>query len=93
MAKTVKIAPDLEEIKREGNVLSCEFNNMHIKWAIADDCSDMDEDTEQTLKKWLQAGIAMSGKMWQLPFFLNKNLPFASEVYVNGEKVDYPKED
>jgi len=53
MAKTVKIAPDLEEIKREENVFSCEFNGMAIRWAIADDCKNMSSDTEQNLKKWL----------------------------------------
>lgn len=91
MAKTVKIAPDLDEIRREGNVFICSFNNMHIKWAIADDCSDMSEETEVNLKTWLQQAIGFSGKMWQVPWLLNDNLPFSSEVYVNGEKVEYPK--
>lgn len=88
----IKIAPDIEEIKREANVLSCEFNGMAIKWCIGDDCSDMDEQTEQALKEWLQSAIAMSGKTWQLPYVLNKNLPFPSIVYVNGKTVEYPKE-
>lgn len=92
MAIEVKIAPELDEIKREGNVFSCEFNGMAIRWCIAADCSDMSEKDEENLKKWLQNAIGFSGKMWQLPYLLNKNLPFASEVYVNDEKVDYPKE-
>lgn len=92
MATTIKIAPDLEDIRRTGNVFECEFNGMAIKWAIADDCLDMDSDDETTLKKWLQSAIGFSGKMWQVPYLLNQNLPFASEVYVNGNKVDYPKE-
>ena len=92
MAKIIKIAPDLEEIKREENVFSCEFNNMAIRWAIAADCKNMSADTEQNLKKWLQNAIGFSGKLWQLPYLLNKNLPFSSEIYVNDEKVDYPKE-
>lgn len=92
MAIEVKIAPDLDEIKREGNVFSCEFNGMAIRWCIAADCSDMSEKDEENLKKWLQNAIGFSGKMWQVPYLLNKNLPFASEVYVNDEKVDYPKE-
>lgn len=92
MAKTIKIAPDLEEIRREGNVFECDFNEMHIKWTIAMDCKDMSDENELTLKRWLQTAIAMSGKMWQVPWALNKNLPFASEVYVNDKIVEYPKE-
>jgi hypothetical protein len=92
MAETIKIAPDLDEIRREGNVFSCEFNGMAIRWAIAADCSDMSDEDEATLKKWLQGAIGMSGKLWQVPWMLNKNLPFGSEVYVNGNKVDYPKD-
>lgn len=88
----VKIAPDLEEIKRDGNVFSCEFNGMAVRWCVATDCENMSADTEAKLKQWLQTVIGMSGKMWQVPFLLNKNLPFASEVYVNGEKVNYPKD-
>ena len=92
MAKTIKIAPDLDEIKREGNVFSCEFNNMAIRWCIAADCRNMDTEAESKLKEWMQTAIGMSSKLWQVPYQLNKYLPFASEVYVNGEKVDYPKE-
>jgi len=73
---TIKIAPDLGEIRRNGNVFECDFNSMHIKWVIAYDCSDMDADTEKNLKKWLQNAIGMSGKMWQVPYALNKGLPF-----------------
>ena len=92
MAEEIKIAPNLEEIERKANVFACEFNNMKIQWALADDCSDMDEETELNLKKWLQNAIGLSSKMWQVPFILNKHLPFASELYINGDRVDYPKE-
>lgn len=92
MAIEVKIAPDLEEIKREGNVFETDFNNMHIKWVIAMDCKDMSDKDEENLKKWLQNAIAMSSKLWQVPFLLNKNLPFPSTVYVNDKEVEYPKE-
>ena len=91
MSIEIKLAPDLEEITREGNVFSCEFNNMNIKWCIAHDCNDISKKDEENLKMWLQNAIAFSGKTWQLPFLLNQNLPFTSEVYVNGEKVEYPK--
>lgn len=91
MAMEIKIAPELDEIKREGNVFECDFNNMRIKWAIAADCSAMDEVTEKNLKQWLQNAIAMSGKMWQVPYLLNKHLPFPSTVYVDGKEVEYPK--
>lgn len=92
MATEIKIAPDLDEIKREGNVFTVDFNGMHIKWCIGDDCSDMDEHGERMLKDWLQSAIGMSGKLWQVPWILNKQLPFPSTVYVNGKEVDYPKE-
>lgn len=92
MAIEVKIAPELDEIKREGNVFETDFNNMHIKWVLAYDGNKIGISDEVNLKKWLQNAIGFSGKMWQVPYLLNKNLPFASEVYVNDEKVDYPKE-
>jgi hypothetical protein len=89
MAIEVKIAPDLEEITRQGNVFECDFDDMHIKWAIAADCRDMSEKNETNLKQWLQSAIGMSGKRWQIAWLLNKNLPFKSEVYINGKKVEY----
>jgi hypothetical protein len=92
MAIVVKIAPDLDEIKREGNVFECDFNKMHIKWVIAMDCKELGISDEITLKKWLQNAIGMSGKMWQVPYALNKGLLFPSEVYVNDKKVEYPKD-
>ena len=92
MAIEVKIAPDLDEIEREQNVFECDFNGMHIKWIVAMDCKELGISDEANLKKWLQNAIGMSGKMWQVPYLLNKQLPFPSEVYVNGEKVDYPKD-
>ena len=88
----IKIAPDLDEIKRKGNVFECDFNGMHIKWVIAMDCSDMSEKNETNLKQWLQNAIAMSSKLWQVPWGLNKGLPFPSTVYVNDKEVEYPKE-
>ncbi len=89
--KTIKIAPSADEIRREGNVFLTEFNGMAIKWVLPPDYADMDDEDEQTLKDWLSTAIAMSGKMWQVPYQLNQHLPFKSEVYVNGERVEYPK--
>lgn len=88
----IKIAPDLEEITRDNNIFSCDFNNMHIDWCIADDCNDMTAKTEETLKKWLQTTIALSSKLWQVPYLLNKNLPFPSTIKINGDIVEYPKD-
>ena len=65
---------------------------MSIRWCLAADCRDMSDEDETNLKKWLQNAIGMSGKTWQLPWYLNKNLPFASEVYVNDKIVEYPKD-
>ena len=92
METEIKIAPDLDEIKRKGNVFECDFNGMHIKWVIAYDCKELGISDEANLKKWLQNAIGMSGKMWQVPWVLNKQLPFPSTVYVNDKEVDYPKE-
>lgn len=89
--RTIKIAPGSEEITRNGNVFSCEFNNMKIRWEIEADCNEMDEETENKLKKWLSCGIAMSGKLWQLPYMLNDKLPFSSKIFVNDKEVEYPK--
>ena len=92
MAQEIKIAPDLDEIKREGNVFECDFNGMHIKWVLAYDGNKIGISDEETLKQWLQNAIGLSGKLWQVPYALNKGLPFPSTVYVNGEEVEYPKE-
>lgn len=92
MAIEVKMAPDLDEIKRKGNVFECDFNDMHIKWVVALDCSDLDEHGERILKDWLQTTIGLSSKMWQVPWVLNKQLSFPSTVYVNGKEVEWPKE-
>lgn len=88
----IKIAPDLDEIKRKENVFECDFNGMHIKWVIAYDCKKLGISDEANLKKWLQNAIGMSGKLWQVPWVLNKQLPFPSTVYVNDKEVEYPKE-
>ena len=87
----IKIAPDLDEIRREGNVFECDFNKMHIKWIVAYDGNKIGISDEASLKKLLQAAIALAGKMWQVAWTPNNNLPFASELYVNDEKVEYPK--
>lgn len=89
--KTIQIAPCADEITRVGNVFSCDFNKMHIEWNIEADCNDMNEDNERKLKDWLSMAIAMSGKLWQVPYLLNANLPFPSKIYVNGNEIDYPK--
>lgn len=87
---TIKIAPDLEEITRENNVFSCEFNNKKIRWCIAYDCNNLSEENETNLKKWLQNAIALSGKAWQIAYLLNNNgLPFSSDIFINGYKVEY----
>ena len=87
----IKIAPSADEITRASNVFKCHFNGMDIEWHIEADCSDMNEDNERKLKDWLSMAIAMSGKLWQVPYLLNANLPFASKIYVNNNEVDYPK--
>ncbi len=91
MANEIKIAPDLDKIRREGNVFECEFNGMKIRWCIGDDCSDITDEEEHILKQWLQTAIALAGKMWQVPYLLNNNLSFPSKVYVNGKEVEFPK--
>lgn len=92
MTKTIKMAPDLEEIKRDGNVFYVEFNGMRIKWVLDYKPENIGISDEAALKKWLQTAIGMSGKTWQVPYLLNKHLPFGSEVYVNDEVIDYPKD-
>jgi len=88
--ETVKIAPDADEISVDGNVFYCTFNGMDIEWHVDYDVANNDGDIDK-LKEWLSSAIAMSGKMWQVPYLLNNNLPFSSEIYINGEKVDYPR--
>lgn len=85
--ETVKIAPDLSEITRKGNVFACKFNGMRFRWCIAEDCSCMNTEKENRLKQCLQAAIAMSDKCWQVRSALNQSLPFASKLYVDDKEV------
>lgn len=85
-----KIAPNLEEITRNGNVFECDFNNMHFKWVIAWDCSSMSDKNEGILKQWLQNAIGFASKTWQIAYCLNNGgLPFSSDLYINDKKVKY----
>lgn len=88
--ETVKIAPDADEISVDGNVFYCTFNGMDIEWHVDYDVANNDDDIDK-LKEWLSSAIAMSGKIWQVPYLLNNNLPFSSEIYINEKKVDYPR--
>ena len=85
----IKIAPSVEEITRENNVFSCEFNGMRIKWIICADFNNIAEDAEKNLKNWLCNAIGFSSKIWQVPLILNKHMPFKSEVYINDNLVTY----
>lgn len=86
----IKIAPSREEITRTDNVFTCEFYNMSIKWVIDWDCSELSEKDETLLKDWLSNAIAFSSKLWQVPFILNENLPFKSDIFVDDELIENP---
>lgn len=90
MVKKVKIAPNLDDIRRNGNVLECEYNDVHIKWVIAMDCSNISTEDETTLKQYLQAAIGTSSRLWQVPYKLNKAITLPSVVYVNDEVYNFP---
>jgi hypothetical protein len=87
--KTIQIAPKWNEITRKENVFTCKFNNMDIKWCIAYDCSNLTKEDDKELKKCLSTAIAISSSLWRLPYLLNNDAMPLSEVYVNGEKVEY----
>lgn len=90
MAKKVKIAPSLKDIRRNGNVFECEYNKIRIKWVIAMDCAYMSKENEKILKQWMQSAIGKSSRLWQVPYLLNKGNPYPSVVYMNDERFDYP---
>lgn len=85
-----KIELKAEDITRNDNVISCDYLNMHIEWVIDWDCSELSPDDDKYLKNCLNNAIAVSSKLWQVPFILNSNMPFKSVVYVDGEKIEDP---
>lgn len=87
--KTVKIAPSREEVTLGGNVLRTSFNGMDIEYRLAGGVTG--KYSADYLRDILCQAIAMSGKLWQLPFLLNNN-GVPGECYVDGEYVNYPKD-
>lgn len=70
--KTIKLAPDLNEISVSGNVVSTEFNGMRIKYIMC--VETIDPEDEEGIKKCLQGCIAMSSKTWQLQWGMDQSV-------------------
>ena len=70
--RTIKIAPDLNEITMSGNVMSTKFNGMKIEYIMSVKPDELSEDDVENLKRWLQAAIGMSSKSWQIGTFMDE---------------------
>jgi hypothetical protein len=69
MVKTIKIAPNLDEIEVGANYVSTEWNG-----GIRYEAEGLDRYKEDYLKQCFSTAIAMSGRRWQLEAMLNDHL-------------------
>ena len=67
--KTIKIAPNLDEIEVGANYVSTEWNG-----GIRYEAEGLDQYEEESLKQCFSTAIAMSSKPWQLERMLNECL-------------------
>ena len=67
--KTIKIAPNLDEIEVGANYVSTEWNG-----GIRYEAEGLDRYKEDYLKQCFSTAIAMSSKPWQLERMLNECL-------------------
>lgn len=61
--KTIKIAPDMDEVRVNGKTVSTEFNGMLIEYNMID---ELEESCHEYIKKQLQCAIGLVSKTWQL---------------------------
>lgn len=80
---TVKIAPDLNDIKVVGNVLECEFNNMEFRLVLAIDPRYTKFEIILGLKTYLQAAIGFSSKTWQIVDYLKRHIKIKHTLHIN----------
>lgn len=66
MAFTVEIAPGLERFSREKNIVSVDFNGMHLEYHMR-----KNYQPSEAIYKYLQAGIAMCSHTWQIEEGMN----------------------
>ena len=67
--KTIKIAPNLDEIEVGANYISTEWNG-----GIRYEAEGLDQYEEEYLKQCFSTVIAMSGRRWHLEVMLNDHL-------------------
>lgn len=90
--KTIKIAPDLDEITVSGNVVSTEFNGMKLEYVMA--VPEIAEEDIEPIKECMQAAIGIASKAWQIAWGLGQCIQVDGKpigrLYVNGELVKEP---
>lgn len=84
--EVIKIAPDLSDIKVEGNILECEFNNIYFKWVLAFDPRTTRFEEVLTLKAYLQAAIGFYSKTHQVREYLQKYVSIPNILFTNQGK-------
>lgn len=67
--KTIKIAPDLSEITLNKNIVSTDFNGLHIEYIMP--AKEYLSHNPGEVKKALQTAIALSSKTWQIMDAMN----------------------
>lgn len=83
--KTIKIAPSLNEVTLNKNVVSTEFNNMKISYVIPED--KYTEASQLVLRQNFSMGIALSSKLWFLEDLLNRHFGWDGKLTVTSLKT------
>lgn len=73
--KTIKIAPDLDEIIVEANVMRTDFAG-----GVTYEADGLNKYDERFLKESFQAAIAMAGKRWVLEQVLNAHFHLDGKI-------------
>lgn len=78
MAKSIKIAPNVNEVRVKGRVFSVDFNGMHIELRLNNDV-EFDKDDVAQIRAGICQSIALSSYSYQVKVLL--------ENWLNGQCV------
>lgn len=82
----IKIAPNLNEVTLEKNVVSAEFNGMTISYTMPED--QYLEKNPLEVKQNLREGIALSSNLWFLEDLLNHHYGWEGKLTVGDNKTN-----
>lgn len=82
----IKIAPNLNEVTLEKNVVSTKLNGMTISYTMPED--KYLEKNPLEVKQNLREGIALSSKLWFLEDLLNRHYGWEGKLVVRNTKTN-----